>query len=610
MRTRVLPLAACTILLISFAVIAWCAQLNKCATFDEPLHFMGAWVQTHYDDFRVNPEDPPLWKFYLAAATDKSALNLQMNSPLWDHMLQFLPAPAFQYAVQTLYQTPSNSPDPLIRAGRARMLLLAIILGIAIAWWAWRLAGPVAAVVAVAAFSFDPNFLAHSPLIKNDVVTSLLFLLIMAAVWFIGRRATFLRCSILFLLVSAALTTKFSGLLAFPMIAIALSGRVLIAKPWPFLHRTLQTRRAQALAAGAILLGCAVVGYISIWACYGFRFSPSPASQQHFDYSLLINYCTENEKIAEQNPPPLYPTNSQLSEWNRTWDPSPASHAIQIADRFKLLPQAWLYGFLYTYGSALARRGFLLGQLSIVGWWYYFPLAILLKTPIATLIAFVIAVATCRRPPSQPRDIWTITAAIVAPIFYLLVAMRTHLDIGLRHILPIYPFLYIFLGVSAALAFRARPKLTTCIVSILFLTLVIETTAAFPDFIPFFNAIAGGPRGGLSLLGDSNLDWGQDLPALADWQRDHPDRQLYLSRQGSPDPRFYHLHYIELPGSQMSEPDETAPSGQLPIYAISAANLQGPYLTQEQRNFYQRFLREKPIAILHGTIYLYDKFPE
>jgi hypothetical protein len=610
MRTRVLSLAACTILLISFAVIAWCAQLNKSATFDEPLHFLGAWVQTHYNDFRVNPEDPPLWKFYVAAGTDKSALKVDTHSGLWNMMLEAIPAPALNYAVETFYQTPHNPADALLHAARARMLLLALILGIAIAWWAWRLAGPLAAV-ATMAFSLDPNFLAHSPLIKNDVTITLLFTLIMATIWLIGERATILRCSILSLLVGAALTTKFSGLLAFPMIAVAFACRVLIGKPWPFLKCTLQSRRNQTLAAGAILLSCAIIGYAFIWTCYGFRFQPDADSKQHFDYSLLREYCAENDSIASQNPPPVYPTNSQLSHWVNQWEPGPTVRAVQIADRAKLLPEAWLYGFLYTYGSSLARRSFLLGQLSIVGWWYYFPLAILFKTPLATLIAIPLAIiVSCRRRFSSIQNAWPIAATISGPIFYMAIAMRTHLDIGLRHIFPVYPFLFIFLGVSAATAYRHRPKLTTCIVTLLFLGLVSETTSAFPDYIPFFNALAGGSRGGLSLLGDSNLDWGQDLPALAEWQRNHPDRQLYLSRQGSPDPRYYGLHYIELPGSQISEPDQTMPSGQLPIYAISAANLQGPYLNQEQRNFYQRFLKEKPAAILHGTIYLYDKIPE
>ncbi len=613
MRMRVISLAACSLLLIAFAVIAWTAQLDKCATFDEPLHFMGAWAQTHYDDFRINPEDPPLWKFYVAAGTDKSALKMDRQGRLWNRMLEFLPGPAFRYAIQTLYQTPGNDADSLLRAGRARMLLLAVLLGVTIAWWAWRLGGPFAAVVATAAFSLDPNFLAHSPLIKNDVAITLVLLLIMAAVWLLGERATLLRCIALFLLVGVGLTTKFSGLLAFPMIAIALTCRVLIKKPWPFLKWTLQTRLGRTVAAAAVLLGCALIGYAAIWACYGFRFSPSPHSQHWFDYSLLINYCAEGEVVVSQDPPPVYPTYSQLKDWVSRWRPSATIRAVQFADRHALFPQAWLYGFLYTYGSSIARHGFLCGQISMVGWWYYFPLAILFKTPLATLFGIGLAAVVWffgRRRSAGNRDGWPIAATLVGPVFYMIVAMRSHLDIGLRHVFPVYPFLFIFLGVAAAATFRRRPKITGWIVALLFLGLLAETIAAYPDYIPFFNVAAGGSRGGLALLSDSNIDWGQDIAALAQWQHDHPGYQLYLCRLGLPDPRYYHLHYIEMPGNLMPAPDQTVPSGQPPIYAISAFSLQGPSMTPEQRQFYQRFLRERPVAILHGTIYLFDKTPD
>ena len=620
-RIRLISLAACSLLLIAFAVIAWCAQFDKCATFDEPLHFLGAWVQTHYDDFRVNPEDPPLWKFYVAAGTDKTALKLDQNIGLWKQMLDYLPAPAFNYTVKTLYQTPVNNTDSLLHAARARMLLLGVVLGITICWWAWRLGGPLAAIVATAAFSLDPNFLAHSPLIKNDVIITLILLLVMAAVWLIGERATLLRCTALLLLVGVALATKFSGLLAIPMIAIALTCRVLIPRPWPFLKWTLQTRMSRSLAAGAILLSCAIIGYAFIWTCYGFRFSPSPDPGQRFDYSLIINYCAENEVIAGQNPPPIYPTNSQLQEGINQWRPSATIRAVEIADRYKLFPEAWLYGFLYTYGSSLARRSFLCGQIGIVGWWYYFPLAILFKTPLATLAGIALAAIVCflhSRRSVENRDWWPIAATLVGPIFYMAVAMCSHLDIGLRHVFPVYPFLFIFVGVIAAAAFRRRPKITGSIVALLFLGLLVETAAAYPDYIPFFNVAAtrlsssksGGSRGGLALLGDSNIDWGQDLPALADWQRDNPDHQLYLCRLGLSDPRYYHLHYIEMSGSLMSAPDQTIASGLPRIYAVSAAALQGPYMNPQQRQFYQRFLREKPVAILHGTIYLFDRIPK
>ncbi len=492
------------------------------------------------------------------------------------------------------------------------MLFIGIILGITIAWWAWRLGGPVAAVVATAVFSLDPNFLAHSPLIKNDVTITLILLLIMAAVWLLGERATILRCAALFLLVGIALTTKFSGLLAIPMIAIALTCRALINKPWPFLKWNLQTRLTRTFAAAAVLLCCAIIGYALIWACYGFRFGPSADPAQKFDYALPLQICDVNETIIRQNPPPVYPTSAQLRDWIAHPDRSVTLRAIQFADQHKLFPEAWLYGFLYTYGSSLARRCFLCGQLGIVGWWYYFPLAILFKTPLATLTGIVLAALIWllnRRRSTTNRDWWPIVATLVGPVFYMAIAMRSHLDIGLRHIFPVYPFLFIFLGITAAKAFRRRPKITGSIVALLFLGLIAETTAAFPDFIPFFNLATGGSRGGLALLGDSNIDWGQDLPALADWQRDHPNYQLYLCRLGSPDPRFYHLHYIEMIGNNMSAPDETHPSGLPPIYAISAAALQGPYMKPEEREFYQRFLQENPIAILHGTIYLFDDIP-
>jgi len=136
-----------------------------------------------------------------------------------------------------------------------------------------------------------------------------------------------------------------------------------------------------------------------------------------------------------------------------------------------------------------------------------------------------------------------------------------------------------------------------------------ETFAAFPNYIPFFNVAAGGWRGGLGLLSDSNIDWGQNLPALVQWQRDHPDRQLYLCNFALPDPRYYGLHYIELEGSQIEHPDQTVPSGLPPVYAISAVALQGPFLLPVAIEVYSKFREEKPIAVLNGAIYLYDHAP-
>ena len=196
-----LALAACGLLLIAFAIIAWSAWRQKSAAFDEPFHFTSAWLQTHYGDFRCNSEDPPLWKYYVAAGTSKNDLPMDEQTPLWNRMLDSIPAASVLYSVKVLYQTPGIDADKLLRAARVRMVLIGVALGAAIAWWGWRLRGPLAAVVATAAFCLDPNFLAHSPIVKNDVPITLVFLLLMAAVWLLGERATLLRCAAVMLLV-------------------------------------------------------------------------------------------------------------------------------------------------------------------------------------------------------------------------------------------------------------------------------------------------------------------------------------------------------------------------------------------------------------------------
>jgi hypothetical protein len=612
-RRNAFAVIVCAIFLAAFAAISWCALLNKCAAFDEPLHFVGAWMQTHYDDFRCNPEDPPLWKFYLAAGTGSGDMKLDTSSDLWKQMLAEIPAPAVHYVRQIMYQTPGTDADALLRAARVRMLALGVVLGAGIAWWAWRLRGPIAGIVAAAAFCFDPNFLAHAPLIKNDVPITLVFFLLMAVVWLIGERATIARIAGVGVLVAIALGTKFSGVLALPMLGIALFCRAIIGKRWPFLRWTLNTRLQRIAAVLAILVGVSVVGYVGIWASYGFRFGPTGDPHEQFDFHSANYNCGIGEMLLRQNPVPLYPTNATIHQWvGKEWKPSIIVRALNAASRNHLFPQAWLFGFLYTYGTSLARRTFLCGEIGVAGWWYYFPAAMAFKTPLATLAGLGLAAAIWlwkARWKNLNRDAWAICAALVGPIFYMAVAMRSHLNIGLRHIFPVYPFLFVFLGVIAAQCFARRPKITCWIISLLFVGLACETLSAYPNYLPFFNVAAGGSRGGLALLSDSNLDWGQDLPALVEWQKRHPDRQLYFCRFGLPEPRYYGLHYIEMPGSELAQPDETVSSGLLPVYAISAVALQGPYMTADRVMFYRRFLEEKPFEVLNGTIYLYDSLP-
>jgi hypothetical protein len=601
-RHAAVAIAVCALLLIIFYVLAWVGSWSKSPTFDEPLHFVSAWVQAHQDDFRCNPEDPPLWKYWVAAGTDDKDLKLFKQSPLWNQLLHT--GSQFSFASLTLYESQADV-TALFRDARARMAVLGVFLGVFIAWWAWRVAGPIAAVVATAAYSFDPNFLAHAPLVKNDVAMTLIFVAFMFAVWLIGENATVPRLFAVALLMGAALTTKFSGVLTIPLLLIALLIRALINSPWPMRKWVADTRSKRLVAAVVIAFRCGVIAWAFVWACYGFRFSPGRDRADLFDQKELIGGVARLETIKDH---PSGATDAQIAQ--RMSEPSPSlpDRLFEWSCDHYLLPQAWLYGFYYTWGRSLIRSAFLCGNYSITGWWYYFPAAMIFKTPLATLIALALAkffwLSNRKSPNASSIDAWSAIAFLILPVLYMLLAVTGDLNLGLRHAFPVYPFIFIFIGVMAARACRMRAKIARPVLAVLLVALCAETLSAYPDLIAFCNVAAGGSRGGLHLLSDSNLDWGQDLPALAAWQKQNPGRQIYLCYFGHADPRYYGIHYVNVAGSDA--PDDEQPQPLPPVLAVSATNLQGIYLSPEQRDFYAKIQKQNPIAVLGGSIYIFD----
>ena len=133
--------------------------------------------------------------------------------------------------------------------------------------------------------------------------------------------------------------------------------------------------------------------------------------------------------------------------------------------------------------------------------------------------------------------------------------------------------------------------------------LAMESLPSWPNYLPFFNtpSRAAGP---LKLLGDSNLDWGQDLKALGKWYESHKDRPLYLCYFGSVDPGFYKIEYTNLTGGWIMAPQVPLSSITAPGYvAISATNLQGVYL---QNDPYAEIRKRQPLEVINGTIYIYE----
>jgi len=233
-RGNVIAGAICALMLILFAVLAWSACTKKCATADEPLHAGAGWMHWRYGDYRVDPEDPPLFEYWAMLVQGRDALKVDLDDPLWKR----LPVNWQEHGdwcAKTLFLTPPNDGKGFIERSRMTMLVLGVGLGLLIIGWAWKLAGAAAGVSAAVLYGLDPNFLAHAPLVKNDVPFSLVLAGAVMMTWLVGRRATLLRLIVLGLLVGAALTVKFSGVMVGPIVAVLLLGRALFPSQWVFL---------------------------------------------------------------------------------------------------------------------------------------------------------------------------------------------------------------------------------------------------------------------------------------------------------------------------------------------------------------------------------------
>ena len=222
---------------------------------------------------------------------------------------------------------------------------------------------------------------------------------------------------------------------------------------------------------------------------------------------------------------------------------------MKLARAHHLLPEAYLYGFAYVHKHEIDRPAFLDNQWSIVGFRSFFPRAFIYKTPLPLLPACWRSRSTqqiARRESwkienvSQLNPLWTL--ALVYGVF----AIMSPLNIGHRHILPIYPALFIACGAVVYLLRKNQRAIFATAVTILLLWQMAESVVIRPNYLAYFNEIAGGPGRGYQHLVDSSLDWGQDLPALKTWLDGHPTlvdgKPLYLAYFGTADPRWYEIN--------------------------------------------------------------------
>jgi 4-amino-4-deoxy-L-arabinose transferase-like glycosyltransferase len=359
------------------------------------------------------------------------------------------------------------------------VIALSLALAALVFVWGRQLYGRRAALLPLLLYCFDPNLIAHSSVATLDLGVTAAFSLTIYMFWRYLRTRRSRYLALTGIALGAAATVKLPGLL----LLIALPALVFATR-----------RDEEQLTSGHVARFWAVIPGLALlvmWAVY--RFSLGPVSLE--------------------------------------------PEAVRLP-----LGQYWQTVSFQLHHEESGHVAYLLGRTSDTGWWYYFPVAFLVKTSLPLLILLGLAFSRGR----LSRD--ELFLVIPAAIFFLAVVGQK-LNLGIRYILPVYPLLIILTGRTLTRPWPANwgswPKRAVLALGV---WAVAEALVYSPHYLAYFNELAGGPRNGSRVLVDSNLDWGQDLQHLAAWQREHPEADpLYFAYFGAANVALYGVDCERLP---------------------------------------------------------------
>ena len=558
-----------------YVLLAVTSYSRESATWDEPQHLTAGYVALKLRDYRIDAENPPFLDIWAALPllitqgvvfeadklpTDQGRPQLIFNPPRYCH--QFFNV--------------LNDPDRLLYRARFMIVLLGLLLGVLVFCWARDLLGWPTACAALFIYCFEPNMLAHARLVTTDLGVTCFAFGTVYLLWRTCLQLSWLNMLGLSAFFALAQISKFTALLLFPVVAVLLLVRAMRSGPWACdlpRFRNIVSRRCKVGVALLIVLHLFMLSYLTIWAAYSFRYTPTPApiERARFEVSQLV-----------------YKDLPMLSA---------AAHWV---DRHRLLPNAASMGFLFGQWKAQRRATHLGEAYRAGGIWYYVPTAFVLKTPLLLLLLIFVGVVACAR---HWRKIGPEALFILVPmVVFQGVALQSGLNVCLRHVLPIYPFglLLATLGIEPLLVHSRR-----AVVALLAVVWLAEFAFIYPHYLASFNELIGGPAHGYKYMADSSLDWGQDLKGLKRWMDDNGVRHINLAYFGTADPDYYGILYTRLPGTETGFARAPTEPPRLPGYvAVSVTHLHGVYF-QSRKNLYRPLLERRPQAVIGHSIHVY-----
>lgn len=571
-----LALAIAGLLLVAMTTQIVLSLRQQSSTWDECDHLFAGYMSLKVGDFALNPEHPPLAK--MVAALPLLPLHLAVQP----YQGRYFKWEAYLNGRELVFR---NDPahggiypgDTLLYRARLSVMVFALLLASLVFFASWEMFGRSAALVALTLVTFEPSLLTNSGIVTTDcAVTCMIFAAVYALYRYI-KSPSALRLLLAGVATGLALASKHSAILLPPVLILLAAGDLL--RRW-FAARTSSensfSMRGAAFRTLGALTGILGIGVFVLWAIYGFRYRMVPGGPMVM--------------------PSLQATMASL--------PALDKKVILFAVDHHLLPESYLFGLGDVRRVAGNQPTYLFGHILASGVWYYFPIVLLIKLTVPVLLLLAEAMWAIVTNRIQRRELWFV---IAPPAIFLGFALTSPLNVGIRHILPVVPFLLVLASaVAIALIRRWRPFVYP--VALLLLWNVVSCLHAFPNYMAYSNELWGGPSHTRLYLSDSGVEWGQNLKWTKSYLDQHHIHDCYFAYFVAPFilPADYGIPCQPLPTLESRGMMEIeVPPVIHGTLLISDSVLGGYELGSYVRNPYDSLFHSKPDDIIMNGVEVY-----
>jgi 4-amino-4-deoxy-L-arabinose transferase-like glycosyltransferase len=581
------------------------SMVGNSAIVDEIAHIPAGYSYLHFGDYRLNPEHPPLIKDLAGLPLQFMNLKFPTDRQEWTTDVNG----QWQAGWDFLYNLGNNAGTILFWA-RLPILLLMVGFGAWLYWMVRKHWGTGVALLALAFYTLSPNFLGHGALVTTDLGASIfMFLAILTFARFI-KLPTATNLFLLSLALAGANLAKFSSVLLYPflgLISLFVVWSMKSPKPW-------KTRLG--LYTGGYITAAAL-SVVWIWIFYIPHVWNMPTSVQ--DRLIVGSLASPNMQFVVHILVPM-------------------SHVVL----FKPLAQ-YLLGVAMVFGRVAGGNvTYFNGMVTNQSFHGYFPELFVLKTQVALLILMlVVSLFGVWRAYSKTRSQrrkwlgasfrkhlleWMLGSFAT---FYFGISVAGNLNLGIRHILPVYLPVFVLVAIGTVKIMRRLARTRYRVVAAMALAVLVSWYGlsaiwAAPNFIAYFNELVGGPGNAYKYFTDSGVDWGQDLVRLKEYVDMHPGiNHLAIDYFGGGVPQYYFCaRKYDAQGRMLTNGDYDCSHSKIEEWHSQNGQYSGQYIAVSETflmndEWYAEinnrlgygYLRErKPVAKIGYSIYLYKLY--